>query len=409
MSEAAADDLLPAALRAELFADDRFAWKRWAPGHLFYRLRLGARRRRWLARNVETCRPYLKAPLARLEPGAPTLVLGDLSGRSGLSRASRFQLDEIRGLSDDLTFVDVHALLADERATISVPGRAFANAFILVQPDAYWRILPLLRPDQLAEAYRVGHWLWETPQFPQAWRFAADLLHEVWTPSIFCRDTFRKGLTLPVRLSHYRVDVVAPAAEPSRAGLGVPPEAFLGTAIMDIQSCAARKNPWAHVEAWQRAFGADPDKILILKIRFGKRTRVVQRELAAMIGEADNIRILEAEMSDEEVAALQGLSDVYLSLHAAEGYGLNIHEMLTRGVPVVATHWSANAEFGPRFPNYHAVAFELRPYRDWLNHYPGPTFAWAWADIAYAARKLRAIARDLRMARSLSNQAAAQR
>jgi hypothetical protein len=96
-------------------------------------------------------------------------------------------------------------------------------------------------------------------------------------------------------------------------------------------------------------------------------------------------------MSDDEITGFQRLSDVYLSLHAAEGFGLNIFEILSQGIPVVSTDWSANAEFGPRFPNYHGVAFELRPYRDWLNHYPGASFRWAWPDIDDAARKIRAI------------------
>ena len=113
-----------------------------------------------------------------------------------------------------------------------------------------------------------------------------------------------------------------------------------------------------------------------------------------MIGDSRNIRIVEREMSDAEIASLQNSADVYLSLHASEGYGLNIHETLILGTPVVATNWSANAEYGPRFPNYHGVGYRLVPYRDWLNHYPGRGFSWAWPDIADAALTLQAIDRD---------------
>ena len=162
-----------------------------------------------------------------------------------------------------------------------------------------------------------------------------------------------------------------------RARLGIDDHTCLGVSIMDICSCPERKNPWAHVRAWKAAFGDDPRFQYVLKIRVGKRTRVVLEELREIIGEASNIRLLTDDLADDEIAALHHAADVFVSLHRAEGFGLNIYEALLLGKPVVAMDWSANAEFGPNFPNYVPVTPRMTEYRDWTRHYSDSGFSWA--------------------------------
>ena len=174
-----------------------------------------------------------------------------------------------------------------------------------------------------------------------------------------------------------------------RARLGVAPDAFMGLAVMDIRSCPERKNPWAHVRAWLACYGDDPKHVLVMKLRVGKRTRVVVDELGELIGRATNIRLVTEELGDAEIAALHHAADLYLSLHRSEGFGLNIYEALLLGKIVVATHWSANAEYGPRFANYIGVPFRMTPYRDWTGHYADSDFEWAEADEIASAGALR--------------------
>ena len=231
---------------------------------------------------------------------------------------------------------------------------------------------------------------------------AFEVVHEIWTFSDYSRRAIESaGRGIPVEVRPYPVpdpvpEPVPAAPEPPggwRARFGVDPDAFLGIAVMDLRSCPARKNPWAHVAAWQAAFGEDPRCVLILKYRVSKRTACVREELREMIGSATNVRLVEEYLEPGVLAGLQASADVYLSLHRAEGYGLVIREMLELGIPVVATDWSANAEYGPDYPHYHGISWRLVPYRDWTGHYPGATFSWAEADIAAAARELRQIAR----------------
>ena len=80
---------------------------------------------------------------------------------------------------------------------------------------------------------------------------------------------------------------------------------------------------------------------------------------------------------------------MFLSLHRSEGFGLNILEALLLGKHVVATNWSANAEYGPRFPNYHGIKYKLVPYDDWTAHYQDKNFDWADPDHDAAVDALR--------------------
>ena len=125
------------------------------------------------------------------------------------------------------------------------------------------------------------------------------------------------------------------------------------------------------------AFDDSDEYVLVMKIRVGKRTRCVLDELREMIGPARNIIMVSEELTDDEIAALHHAADLYLSLHRAEGFALNILEALLIGKTVVATDWSANAEYGPRFPSYVPAPYTLTRYRDWTGHYPDGNFLWA--------------------------------
>ena len=159
-------------------------------------------------------------------------------------------------------------------------------------------------------------------------------------------------------------------------------------AIMDLSSCPERKNPLAHVKAWKLSFGNDPSAHLLMKVRFSKHTQYARKELIEEIGSARNITLTEANFSDHGMSAFQKMADVYLSLHRAEGYGLNIHEMLEIGTPVIATGWSGNMDYMPYYRNAISVPYKLIPYSDPTFHYRGERLIWAEADIEAAANAL---------------------
>lgn len=375
------------------FQELRWQFHRWTPRHAIYRARLPMRRRAWLKERETVCRPFSKRPDARPTRG-PALVVGEFSGKHGLGRGAAYDVAMLQGLHSEVQTFDTIPYLKGAPAKPLASDRPIENLYLFCQPDTYDTVFRLMNERDIANAYRVGRWVWETPIFPTVWRFAEDLVHEVWTPSEFCAETFRKALSIPVAVKPHLVSEPQQTDIDMRARLGIPNEAFMGLAVMDIQSCPERKNPWAHVRAWRHAFGDDASAILVLKVRVGKRTSIVLDELRDIAGKATNIRLVSEDLEDLEIAALHRATDVYLSLHRSEGFGLNIYEALLLGKPVIATDWSANSEYGPSFPNYRGVTYELVPYHDWMKHYEERDFRWAEASIPHASSLLKQSRRD---------------
>ncbi|MFT3733168.1 MAG: glycosyltransferase [Hyphomicrobium sp.] len=366
----------------------RWLRRRWTLGHLWYRSRLPLRRRRWWRGRSQLAKIYRKASDARLSEGH-AVVLGDFSGRTGISRGAIYDLAKIRERHASVNAIDISDYLSGKKAVAEL-REPVENLYLLCQPDVYEHVLGLATPDAIKSSYRVGRWVWETAELPAGWSFAGDIVHEVWAPSDFCGSVFSRTLSLPVHVVPHAVTAPSPSSTDMRARLGISDSAFLGLAIMDIRSCPERKNPWAHVLAWQSAFGSDDNAVLVMKVRASKRTAIVLEELNDLMAGSKNIKLITDHLADEELSSLQRSCDVFLSLHRSEGYGLNVHEALLCGRPTLATDWSANHEYGPEFPNYRGIRYRLMPYRDWTNHYENGNFKWADPDILHAAAELRA-------------------
>jgi len=370
--------------------------RRWSPGLLLDRLVRPLERWRAALRDAVGTVRYRRDPATMLlqEDQGCIVAVGDFQGKTGLSRAAQYESHKLRLRHPGLILLELIRPAAGAAATMDARDLPLpvSRLYLLCQPHRMRRALRLFRPEQLAGARRVGLWAWENEVFPRAWRFALKLVDEVWTPSVFSSISIRSACALPIRVVPHNVVVDRGVVAAHRSDFGVPEQAFLGLAIMDIKACPERKNPWAHVTAWQKAFGDSPDHVLLMKVRCSDATRVVEQELQDMIGQAGNIRLVREDFSDAAQLAFQRMADVYLSLHRAEAYGLNIHEFLELGTPVVATHWSANTEYGPGYPHYHGVNACLVPYRDWMQHFPDNHFQWADADTCHAARLLRQVA-----------------
>ena len=318
------------------------------------------------------------------------MFLADLSGSNGLSRGAIYDLERIRARHSSIISVDLSSSISGRKVDIYLRDPV-ENVYLFCQPDTYEYALRLVSPEALRSAYRIGRWVWETPVFPESWSFAQNVVHEVWTPSEFCAASFRDHLSVPISVVPHAVTPPPISDINMRHRLGISSSAFLGLAIMDLWSCPDRKNPWAHVRVWQKAFGQSQDAVLVLKVRVGKRTSVVLKELHELSYRNENIRILTEFLSEAEISALRQCCDVFISLHRSEGYGLNIHEALLSGKPTLATDWSACNEYGPRFYNYHGIKYNMIRYRDWTGHYENSDFSWADADLSHAASELRKI------------------
>lgn len=365
--------------------------RRYTPSHLWHLAKLPRRRRRFIRQGEELAARWRKSPVSSKAPGGTTLVVGPLSDTNGLGRAARYEVEKLRSQVLRLQEIDIRQVTRDIVHARIASGELTPpdTLIVLAQPDNYKLIFPLFEPEFLTRAWRIGQLVWEMQYCPEEWIFVRDLLHEFWSPSRFSAEAIAGGLYLPYEVRPHHV--VLPDVPPmERSRFGVAEDDLLGLAIMDLRACPDRKNPLAHIEAWQRAFGPDPKCKLLMKVRFQKRTQIVRRELLELIGTYPNISLVEDVFTDMEIASFQRMGDVLLSLHRSEGYGLNIREALELGMPVLATDWSGPAEYLRNYTNAHAVPCTQAPYRDYLRTYSHPQpLTWAEPDVKTAAATLR--------------------
>jgi glycosyltransferase involved in cell wall biosynthesis len=104
-------------------------------------------------------------------------------------------------------------------------------------------------------------------------------------------------------------------------------------------------------------------------------------------------------MSLDDVATLIASSDVILSPHRSEGFGLTLAEAFLAGIPALATGWSGNLDFMSDLPEL-LIRYRLVPVKDPYGLYRAPGLQWAEPDLEDAMGKLRTLAAssDLRHA-----------
>ena len=154
---------------------------------------------------------------------------------------------------------------------------------------------------------------------------------------------------------------------------------------------SARARPLAAIAAFRAAFGDREDRILVLKLSHTEhwpRDLALLREAASGTG---NIRIDTRVLPLAEYHALTRCADAVLSLHRSEGFGLVPAEAMLLGKPVIATDWSATAEFIDDSSGV-PVPYILIPAKDPRGVFEAPGAVWADADVPAAAAALRALA-----------------
>ena len=160
-----------------------------------------------------------------------------------------------------------------------------------------------------------------------------------------------------------------------------------------------RKNIPAALEAFALAFKGDASARLVFKTMGAKKNPKQVREMMAKAGElgiSGQFLHISEYLPRADLDGLTGASDVYLSLHKSEGFGLGMAEAMSQGKPVVATAWSANTEFC-REDTAWCVPYKMVPI---LPHeYPPSMVEWAQADVQAAARMLKEIRDDPAAAR----------
>lgn len=249
--------------------------------------------------------------------------------------------------------------------------------------------------------YNVGYWYFELSRLPNSWRDGFQGLREVWVASRFVADAVSAISPIPVHIVPPLVSVVA-SSPLSRDEFRLPAEAVCVLFVFDLNSYRARKNPDAVIAAFRYAVAAEPRLHLVLKINNADKNWEAMADLRRALADLNPVTLITEVYSRATLTRLQLACDIFISLHRAEGFGLNLAECMALGKPVVATAWSANMDFMDS-ANSCLVGYDMVELTESFGPYEKGQI-WAEARIADAVSHLVRLARSPDLRRSIGLQ-----
>jgi glycosyltransferase involved in cell wall biosynthesis len=330
-----------------------------------------------------------------LAPTLPVTIVGFHGAVHGLGEGARMLA---RGFADaglPTRALDLSAHVGfpvDQPVAFTPPGDGEKGVVIShINPPELLRWARETEGRLLEGRRHIGYWAWELEDAPADWIPAFDLVDEVWTPSAFAADAIRKIAPPRVKVSPFPYPLyLNPRPAPDRARFGLPRDRVVVLMAFDLRSTAQRKNPYAALRAFQMAQetvkeAAGATALLVCKVVGADLYPETFAALSAQVEGDASIRLMTESLSADDMATLTASSDIVLSLHRSEGYGLLLAEAIWLGKPTLATGWSSNVEFMDPASS-RLVDFKLIPVEgDGAIYRAG---RWADADVADAAAKL---------------------
>lgn len=346
----------------------------------------------------KTLQPFA-GPRVDREPEVPGAVnlFGYMRGQFGLAESARLYTRALIEYGANVSVVDVDLGLPhawEDRSLEPYLGHDAQHeiCIVFVNPDYLDEAFDKIGRARLEGRYIIGCWFWELDVVPPEWVRHLAQVDELMVASKFVEDAFRKVTDKPIL--RVPLPVAFTGEEESslvRADFGLPDDAFVFLCTFDFHSWLERKNPYAVLSAFNRAFNSDRDDVfLLIKTSNGHRHPAALLALLNATSGDRRIAVRDQIIDARHLRALQRCCDAYVSLHRAEGFGLGLAECMAIGKPVIATGWSGNLEFMDA-DNSCLVDFRLVPVLE--GQYPhGAGALWAEADIASAAAHMAGLA-----------------
>ncbi|MDF0552052.1 glycosyltransferase family 4 protein [Kamptonema sp. UHCC 0994] len=310
-------------------------------------------------------------------------IIGHVSGEFGLGGGVRGTIKAIEAANIPFTIRD---LKEDSQRNLDSTYTNFSSKpsypINIVHTNPHESLLNSIDTEFFKDRYNIGFWIWELPVFPDIWMGAFNRFDEVWTYSNYTAETISDVSPLPV--VKLPPSIYLPPNTLDREALGLPKDKFIFLFMFDMGSGFERKNPFATIEAFKKAFDkSNQDVLLIIKFRPHPAYQNQYQELKSMTEDWPSIQFIEGHLSKEEVHGLVDNCNCYVSLHRAEGFGLTMAEAMYYGKPVIATAYSSNTDF-MNVGNSFLVRYELIATTEAYGLYPKGSI-WAEPDIDHAS------------------------
>lgn len=284
--------------------------------------------------------------------------------------------------------------------------KAFYNINIIhVNADNTPFVVDELGKDFFANKYKIGFWAWELPEFPDKWINSFDLVDEIWVPSSFVAKAVSVKSPVPVITIPHVIDVVKTKDVKTiskRAFFGIPEKSFVFLSMFDVYSQIERKNPYASIVAFKKAFKSD-DRSVLLIIKVNNTDENSLGKLTEAIGEYKNIQIMSRHLTRQEIEWLLCSIDCCLSLHRSEGFGLVSAEAMARGKVAMLTNWSGNTEYMTA-DNCIPISYRLTQIGQDFGPYEKHQY-WAEPDLDEVSLKMKSIISNPKLVKQIGERA----
>lgn len=364
----------------------------------------------WAAQEGARIWPILANPVVGIACGRQALasstlrfpfgvnLIGHARGRSGISEDVRMAARALH--SEGIPYV-VHDLGTAENLPAEDDSLTHLirddlpyaiNLFCVTAMDTVAAVVSRAR-DFRDGRYTIGFWQWELPEWPTLWAHAYDFVDEVWASSLFTFDAHRSSVTKPLRHMPMVISIDDSAGW-TRSDLGIAEDVFVFSFVFDGLSSFSRKNPQACLAAFLTAFplGSEPVALILKGLRVEGHSGWHALRLAAQVD--PRIGLIDSSLSRGALLDLHRMTDCFVSLHRAEGFGRNIAECMSLGKPVIVTGYSGNMDF--TVPSGAALV-PARLRRLAVGEYPfGEGQQWFDPDVEEAANLMRRMVNDSR-------------
>jgi glycosyltransferase involved in cell wall biosynthesis len=337
-------------------------------------------------------------------------MFGYFRAETGLGAAARANFMAARGAGVDVVAHNICCPGFENKIEppFALAGTTETKDCVLfhVNADSVDQIETIVNPLRLRGKHRIGYWAWELASLPIEWVGAYRKVDEIWAPSRFAAHAFSQRTRMPITVIPHPVAVPTPPANLAglRAKFGIPADRLTFLTAFDLNSYIDRKNPFAVLKSFKRAFRPSPDSPLLVVKLHGNFHRDSRFDgLVAAIVEDPRIVLIDRVLSNQEIGELQWCCDAFVSLHRSEGFGLWIAECMARGKPCIVTNYSGNTDFTNSF-NAMPIGFSMVPVR--RGEYPfGEGQWWADPDIEEAVRAMRKLVESSTLRERLGNAA----
>lgn len=264
-------------------------------------------------------------------------LIGHINSPIGLGHNARVILEALIELEVPYVIIDIRTMSSndvdDYKSTLVNP---FSTNIVCINPDNLdfysTRLVSYLK-----DKYNIGLWAWELEEVPANWIKESIRFDKIWTISTFCRDIFKNKLlnknidyiNLPINVSKLDKDTC-------KKYFNINTDKFVFLFTFDYNSDPYRKNVKDLIKAFKIAFEDNDDVLLLIK------THSLPK---GVIEETHNIKIINDKVSYEERNIIMNCSDVYVSIHRTEGYGLTILESIMLEKPIITTNYSGSLDF----------------------------------------------------------------